>query len=429
MGRNGTDPAGKTRSADETSVTSIMGKLTAKGLKALLTKPPKRHADGGGLFFKTLSEGRAYWTYRFTLKGRETEMSLGAYPELGLDEARVIHLRRCADVAEGKDPVGERRKGRDGKATVLTSSGAPTFGHCADQHIALNEGGWKNSKHHAQWVATLKTYAAPIRETPVDKVTTADVLAVLKPIWNDKPETASRLRGRIEAVLASAQVDGWIPEDRPNPARWKNWLERKLPKPNKLGSRGHHKALPYDQLPALMGRLAAIDSVASRALQITILTCARTSEALGAGWDEVGFETATWTLPPSRMKMGREHQVPLSDAAVAILRRQYDERGANPHVFPGRPMRGLSNMALAMLMRRLKIDATVHGFRASARSWMADQGVQFELAEACLAHTVGSAAVQAYQRSSMLELRRPVLQKWADFICGDNVIDIKREVA
>ena len=127
--------------------------------------------------------------------------------------------------------------------------------------------------------------------------------------------------------------------------------------------------------------------------------------------------------------MGREHQVPLSDAAVAILRRQYDERGANPHVFPGRPMRGLSNMALAMLMRRLKIDATVHGFRASARSWMADQGVQFELAEACLAHTVGSAAVQAYQRSSMLELRRPVLQKWADFICGDNVIDIKREVA
>jgi integrase len=355
-------------------------------------------------------------------------MSLGAYPELGLDEARVIHLRRCADVAEGKDPVGERRK--NGKAPVLTPSGAPTFGHCADQHIALNEGGWKNSKHHAQWVATLKTYAAPIRETPVDKVTTADVLAVLKPIWNDKPETASRLRGRIEAVLASAQVDGWIPEDRPNPARCKNWLDRKLPKPQKLGSRGHHKALPYDQLPALMARLAEIDSVASRALQITILTCARTSEALGALWDEVSFDTATWTLPSSRMKMGREHQVPLPDAAAAILRRQHDERGQNPHVFPGRPMRGLSNMALAMLMRRLKIDATVHGFRASARSWMADQGVQFELAEAALAHTVGSAVVQAYQRSSMLELRRPVLSAWADFICpADNVVSIKRGVA
>ena len=409
-----------------------MGKLTAKGLDALLTKPPKRHPDGGGLFFKTLGKGRAYWTYRFTLNGRETEMSLGAYPEFGLVEARVTHLRLCADVAEGKDPVGERRKDRSGKAPVLTPSGAPTFGHCADQHIGLNEGGWKNPKHHQQWVMTLREYAAPLRSMPVDRVTTADVLAVLTPIWNDKPETASRLRGRIEAVIASAQVDGWIPEDRPNPARWKNWLDRKLPKPKKLGSRGHHKALPYDQLPALMARLAEIESVASRALQFTILTCSRTSETLGARWDEVSFETATWTIPPSRMKMGREHQVPLSDAAVAILRRQRDERGdsENPHVFPGRPMRGLSNMALAMLMRRIKIDATVHGFRSSARSWMADQGVTFEVAEAALAHTVGSAVVAAYQRSSMLELRRPVLSAWADFICpADNVVALNRGAA
>ena len=187
-----------------------MGKLIAKGLNGLLTKPPKRWPDGGGLFFKTLGKGRAYWTYRFTLKGRETEMSLGAYPEMSLDEARVAHLRLCADVAEGKDPVGERRKDH-GKAPVLTPSGAPTFGHCADQHIGLNEGGWKNVKHHQQWVMTLREYAAPLRSMPVDKVTTADVLAVLTPIWNDKPETASRLRGRIEAVIASAQVDGWIP--------------------------------------------------------------------------------------------------------------------------------------------------------------------------------------------------------------------------
>jgi integrase len=358
-------------------------------------------------------------------------MSLGAYPELGLDEARVIHLRRCADVAEGKDAVGERRK--DGKAPVLTPSGAPTFGHCVDQHIALNEGGWKNSKHHAQWVATLKTYAAPIRETPVDKVATADVLAVLKPIWNDKPETASRLRGRIEAVLASAQVDGWIPEDRPNPARWKNWLDRKLPKPQKLGSRGHHKALPYDQLPALMARLAEIDSVASRALQITVLTCARTSQTLDAPWDEFDLDKALWSIPKERMKMNKAHNVPLSNQALAILRDLESGRGENPHVFPGRPMRGLSNMALAMLMRRLKIDATVHGMRAAARSWMADQGVQFEIAEAALAHTVGNAVVQAYQRSSMLELRRPILQRWADFVTGKNnnnvVVPIKRGIA
>ena len=315
---------------------------------------------------------------------------------------------------------------RNGKAPVLTPSGAPTFGHCADQHIGLNEGGWKNSKHHQQWVMTLREYAAPLRSMPVDRVTTADVLAVLKPIWNDKPETASRLRGRIEAVIASAQVDGWIPEDRPNPARWKNWLDRKLPKPKKLGSRGHHKALPYDQLPALMARLAEIDSVASRALQITILTCARTSETLGMTFDEIDFERAVWSIAGERMKMGKRARSAARDQALAILRRQHDERGTNPHVFPGRPMRGLSNMALAMLMRRLKIDATVHGFRASARSWMADQGVAFEVAEAALAHTVGSAVVAAYQRSSMLELRRPVLSAWADFICpASNVVPLR----
>ena len=331
----------------------------------------------------------------------------------------------CADVAEGKDPVGERRK--NGKAPVLTPSGAPTFGHCADQHIGLNEGGWKNSKHHAQWVMTLREYAAPIRSMPVDKVTTADVLAVLKPIWNDKPETASRLRGRIEAVIASAQVDGWIPEDRPNPARWKNWLDRKLPKPKKLGSRGHHKALPYDQLPALMARLAEIDSVASRALQITILTCARTSETLGMTWDEIELRDRHVDHARIAHEDGPRASGPTVDAGARhpapSTRRARQQSARVPRSADARRS---SNMALAMLMRRLKIDATVHGFRASARSWMADQGVQFEVAEAALAHTVGTAVVAAYQRSSMLELRRPVLQRWADFICpADNVVALR----
>jgi integrase len=189
-----------------------------------------------------------------------------------------------------------------------------------------------------------------------------------------------------------------------------------LPQPKKLGTRGHHKAMAHKDVPACMARLAEIDSAPSKALQITVLTCARTSETLGMTFDEIDFENAIWTIPASRMKMDREHTVPLSEQALAILRHQHDEGGANPHVFPGRPMSGLSNMSLAMLMRRLKIDATVHGFRASARSWMADQGVQFEVAEAALAHTVGNAVVAAYQRSSMLDLRRPVLQKWADFI-------------
>jgi integrase len=312
-------------------------------------------------------------------------------------------------------------------------SGAPTFGECADQFIGLNEGGWKNRRHHQQWVMTLAKYAAPIRSKPVNEITTADVLAVLKPIWNEKPETASRLRGRIEAVLASAQVDGWIPEDRPNPARWKNWLDRKLPPPKKLGARGHHAAMPYADLPVFMARLAETPGGASRALMITVLTAGRTSEVLGMTWDEVDLERAIWSIDAKRMKMGRGHDVPLSDAAVAILRVQEAERGQNPHVFPGRPMRPLSNMSMAMLMRRLGAgEFTVHGMRSAARSWMADQGVAFELAESCLAHVIGSAVVQAYQRSNLLERRRPIMNAWADFVCNtatSNVVSIKRGVA
>ena len=254
------------------------------------------------------------------------------------------------------------------------------------------------------------------------------MLAVLTPIWNDKPETASRLRGRIEAVLASAQVDGWIPEDRPNPARWKNWLDRKLPQPKKLGSRGHHKAMAHEQLPAFMARIAEIDSAPSKALQITVLTCARTSETLGMTWDEIDFENAIWTIPASRMKMGREHQVPLSDQAIAILRRQHDERGTNPHVFPGRPMRGLIEHGAR------DADEAIEDRRH--RAWISRQcevmdgrsrASQFEVAEAALGSHGGQAVVAAYQRSSMLELRRPVLQRWADFICpADNVVELRR---
>ena len=224
-----------------------------------------------------------------------------------------------------------------------------------------------------------------------------------------KPETASRLRGRIEAVITAAQVDGWIPEDKPNPARWKNWLSRKLPPPKKLGSRGHHAAMPYDQLPAFMARLAETPGVASRALMFTILTCARTSEALNAAWDEIDFGKATWSIPKERMKMGEPHRVPLSAPALAILRALDLARGKNPFVFPGRPMRALSNMSMAMLLRRMKCEVTVHGFRSSFRNWATEiDKTEYATAERCLAHAVGSDAALAYDRSDRLELRRPV---------------------
>jgi integrase len=300
----------------------------------------------------------------------------------------------------------------------------------------------ENAKHHQQWVMTLRVYAAPIRDLPVDQVDTAAIMSVLEPIWNVKSETASRLRGRIEAVLASAQVDGWIPEGRSNPARWKNWLDHKLAAPKKLGKidrntgekvkRGKHAAMPHAKVQAFMARLAEIDNRASRALQIAILTACRTSEVLGMTWDEVDFDTATWSIPEERMKMDLPHRVPLSAPALAILRDLYETRGQNPHVFPVRPMRPLSNMSMAMLLRRLGAgDVTVHGFRSSFRDWATEiDKTEYATAERCLAHVTGNSTALAYDRSDRLELRRPVMAKWAEYVVGaDNVIDIKREVA
>jgi len=419
-----------------------MGKLAQKGLAALVKKPPKRYPDGDGLFFKVVGQGKAYFTYRYSLGGEESETSLGPYPEMSLERARVRHLELRAAVAKKISPVAERGGKIGAKAATATPGGVPTFGEYADRYIAAHEAEWKNAKHHQQWVMTLRVYAAPIRDLPVDQLDTAAIMSVLEPIWNVKSETASRLRGRIEAVLASAQVDGWIPEGRSNPARWKNWLDHKLAAPKKLGKidrktgekvkRGKHAAMPHAKVQAFMARLAEIDNRASRALQIAILTACRTSEVLGMTWDEVDFDTATWSIPEERMKMDLPHRVPLSAPALAILRDLYETRGQNPHVFPVRPMRPLSNMSMAMLLRRLGAgDVTVHGFRSSFRDWATEiDKTEYATAERCLAHVTGNSAALAYDRSDRLELRRPVMAKWAEYVVGaDNVIDIKREVA
>ncbi len=401
-----------------------MGKLTARSVEGF-AKRKGRYSDGDGLFLRVLDPGRrVYWTYRYMIGGKERETSLGAFPDIKLDEARVRHAELRADVLKKVDPRGDRRNGKG----IVARAGVPTFGAMADKFIAAHEGGWKNRKHAQQWDATLRKFAAPLRDMPVDQIETEHVLACLSPIWNEKPETGSRVRGRIEVVLASAAVAGHIPKDRPNPARWHNWLDLMLANPKKVGKpRGNYKALPFKQVPALMAQVAEFDTAASRALRFLILTATRTNEIIGARWDEISFDDKVWSIPASRMKMKRQHDVPLSDQALDILRVQHATRGDNPHVFPGRPMRSLSDMTMAMIFRRLDVDATVHGCRTSFRTWCAEiDHTAFEVAEAALAHTVGNAASQAYNRTSMLERRRPTMERWADFICpASNVIQLR----
>ena len=369
----------------------------------------ERYGDGDGLYLRVLDPGRRiYWVYRYRINKKEREISIGPYPEVTLADARAKHAAfRKTVVSDKRDPLAEKRAA---KAAISTPSVKPTFGEVADAHVAAHKAGWRNATHAEQWRSTLgDAYCSAIRDLPVDKVDTTAVLSVLKPIWNTTPETASRLRGRIEAVLASAQVEGHIPEDRSNPARWKNWLDRKLPNPKRIGNRGHHAALAYVEVPAFVARLRAIDSMTALPLEFLILTATRTDETLEAPWREFDLKAAVWSIPPERMKNRLRHDIPLSARALDILaeaeKRARKAPGPDSFVFPGaRPRQPLSGMALARTMHRMGVNATRHGFRTSFRTWASEVAhAEFEVAEAALSHQVGSAVSRAYNRTTLLE--------------------------
>ena len=307
--------------------------------------------------------------------------------------------------------------------------GVPTFGVMAIDHVETHEAAWRSPKHRQQWRQTLTQFCQPIWSMPVDQVTTADVLAVLKPIWTAKSVTAGRLRGRIETVIDAARVLGHI--DQTGPTQHAGRDTSITCCPSQPSSReATTRRSPYSDIPEFVQRLRAVqaDNSSALALEFLILTATRTSETLNMTFDEIDFETATWSVSARADEDGKGVQRPAIDRALAILKAQHETRGKNPHVFPGRPTKPLSPMSLNMLLRRMKVPVTVHGFRSSARSWMADTGVPFELAEAALAHQVGNAVVQAYQRSSMLERRRPIMNAWADHVTGktsDNVVPIR----
>jgi integrase len=388
-------------------MTRKINRLNARGLATI--HKHGRHADGGGLYISISPNGGRRWVFLFRWHGKPTEIGFGSARDVTLARARELASQARTKLAEGINPKDARRP----------SQGA-TFGECADRVIEAMRPSWRNGKHAAQWEMTLRDYAAPIRRLPVDKITTDDVLSILKPLWNEKPETASRLRGRVERVLDAAKAQGLRSGE--NPARWRGHLDQLLPKRQRL-TRGHHAAMNYVELPAFMSDLQARQATAALALEFAILTAARSGEALGARWEEFDLDRAVWTVPATRMKAGREHRVPLSRRALKLIKAAPVARDGD-FVFPGqKPGRSLSVMALEMVLRRMKIDGvTVHGFRSAFRDWAAEStNFTNEVCEAALAHVIENKAEAAYRRGDLFDKRRKLMEAWATYCAAPRV--------
>lgn len=371
---------------------------------------PGRYADGGNLYFSVTPSGSRRWVFLYKFQGRQREAGLGAARDVSLKEARATAEAMRRSLAEGLDPLAV--KDAEEPARVVT------FGEFADQLMDDIEFGFSNEKHRYQWRQTLgPSYCATIRPKPIDSITTDDVLNVIKPHWQDKQETASRLRGRIERVLDAARAKGLRNGD--NPARWRGNLRELLPARKKL-QRGHQPALPFRDVPAFVGRLRARQAISALALEFLILTAARSGEVIGATWDEIDLDSALWTIPAHRMKAKRQHRVPLARRALEILRQVEPlQTGPTGYVFPAtNPQRPMSNMAFAQLLKRMGETGFVpHGFRSSFRDWCGEQTEYLaEVAEAALAHVVGSSVVQAYRRGDALDKRRALMEDWANFV-------------
>jgi integrase len=393
-----------------------IGRLTA--LKVEKAKEAGMYADGGGLYLRVTPEGTKNWVLRFMLNRRPRWMGLGPLALYGLQEARAKALDARRKRHEGIDPIEARRAERARQR--LDAAKAITFKQCAEAYVAAHRAGWRNEKHAAQWSATLSAYAYPVIGTlSVQTIDTGLVLKVLEPIWATKPETAGRLRGRLENILDFAKVRG--DRDGENPARWRGHLDKLLPARSKVRAVEHHAALPYAELPAFLASLREQEGIAARALEFSILTAARTGEIIGARCSEIDLLDKTWTVPAARMKARREHRVPLSARALSVLDKMKAARKGDSggvFVFPGgKPGKPLSNMAFLMLMRRMGYgDLTAHGFRATFKTWASERTLyQNEIVEAALAHVIGDKVEQAYRRGDMFEKRRRLMAQWATF--------------
>jgi integrase len=386
------------------------GKLTALAV-AKMTKPG-RYGDSRGLWLQISVSGSKSWAFRYMRHGQARQMGLGSAADVTLSMAREKALACRRLLLDGIDPISQRQSDR--AAGRVAAARAVTFKDAAARHIASHEAGFRAAKTARLWRATLATYADPVfGGLPVDRIDTALVLQVIEPLWRAKPETASRVRQRIEAVLDFAAARGLRSGE--NPARWRGHLDKLLPARSKVARTRHHAALPYGELPTFLSALQAAPGVAPRALEFAILTAARTSEVIGATWDEIDLERAVWTIPASRMKGGREHRVPLADPVRALLV-ALPRDGA--FVFVGaQRKRVLSHRAmLAVLSRMGRRDLTVHGFRSTFRDWASETtGYPNEVLELALAHAIKSPVEAAYRRGDLLDKRKRLMADWARF--------------
>ena len=387
-----------------------MGKLTALAARAL--SKPGRHGDG--LYLNVAPSGSKSWVQRIVIDGRRRDIGLGPYPSVSLARARSIARDNRTAVGEGRDPVAEKREAREAARSLAPS--IPTFAEAAARVIELRRPTWSNAKHAAQWESTLATYVHPVigRKT-VDSVTPTDAMDVLTPIWTCKPETASRVRQRVETVMDWAIAQGYRLDNPAGPS-----LLRVLPKTRRL--KQHHQALPYAQVPGavMQVRESTASSSTKLAFEFLVLTASRSGEVRAADWTEVVWESATWEVPAGRMKARRPHRIPLSDRAIEILRQALGLNDGQGLIFPAtRSGKLASEMVFTALLRRLEIPAVPHGFRTSFRNWVAEcTAAPWAVGEAALAHNIGNSTEAAYMRSDLFDQRRALMGRWAEYVTG-----------
>jgi len=371
------------------------------------------HAVGGvaGLYLQVGNGQAKSWVLRNVVASKRRDIGLGSYPAVSLATARDKAQKIRELIQQGEDPIALKRAALS--ALMAEQARSVKFMDVAKGYLKSHAAGWRSTKHRAQWESTLELYVYPkLGDMVVADIDTPAVLRVLQPIWHNKTETASRVRGRVEAILDAATAQGL--REGPNPARWKGHLALTLPARSKIAPRQHQKAVPVDDVPAFYRAVTGLEGVGAVALRFLLLTCTRSSETRGAQWDEIDLERRIWTIPVQRMKANREHRVPLSDAVIELLEALPTREGL---LFIGSKGKLLSDMTLTAVMRRMKVDAVPHGLRSSFRTWAADHtNHPREVCEQCLAHTTGTNVELAYQRSDLFEKRRQVMNEWASFV-------------